>query len=129
MNRNPWLEYACEDIKAAEVLHERKLYRLSSFHAQQCVEKTLKGILWHLGINPPRTHDLVFLYEKVTERYPHFRFDLEALEFLNGLYIESRYPADLGLLPEGEPTDCDSRKTITIAREILHAALQLLPNP
>jgi hypothetical protein len=68
-------------------------------------------------VNPPRTHDLVFLYQKVKKRYPRLSLGQEELEFLNGLYIESRYPADLGLLPEGEPTAADARRALAIARE------------
>jgi HEPN domain-containing protein len=47
---------------------------------------------------------------------------------LNGLYIESRYPADLGLLPEGEPTAADARKALDVAREALGKVREVLDN-
>ena len=31
------------------------------FHAQQCVEKLMKALLIHLGLDPPRTHNLMLL--------------------------------------------------------------------
>ncbi|MGH9448212.1 MAG: HEPN domain-containing protein [Terriglobia bacterium] len=31
------------------------------FHAEQAVEKLMKAMLIHLGVTPPRTHDLVVL--------------------------------------------------------------------
>lgn len=45
MNENPWLDCAGEDMQVAEVLYNEGIYRLSSFHAQQAVEKALKGLL------------------------------------------------------------------------------------
>jgi len=126
MNRNPWFDYAREDLQAAEVLYNQGIYRLASFHAQQSVEKLLKGLLWNQKVNPPKTHDLVFLYQRVRRRYPSLSLDKEELEFLNGLYIESRYPADLGLLPEGEPTAADARRALAIARGVLGKVRKVL---
>lgn len=45
MSKNPWFDYAQEDLQAAELLYDRGVYRLASFHAQQSVEKLLKGLL------------------------------------------------------------------------------------
>lgn len=126
MNRNPWFDYAREDLQAAEVLYSQGIYRLASFHAQQSVEKLLKGLLWNQKVNPPKTHDLVFLYQRVKRWYQSLSLDKEELEFLNGLYIESRYPADLGLLPEGEPTAADARRALAIAREVLGRVREVL---
>lgn len=119
MNGDPWFDYASEDVKAGEILYAQGLYRLASFHAQQAVEKALKGLLWRLHINPPRVHDLVVLYHKVRKYYPDVRLSVDELEILSSIYLESRYPADLGLLPKGEPTELDARKILEIARGIL----------
>jgi len=35
------------------------------FHAEQCAEKSLKGLILALGETPPRTHDLVVLHHAV----------------------------------------------------------------
>ena len=35
------------------------------------------------------------------------------LQFLNSVYIETRYPPDLGLLPGGEPTEKDEKDAIS----------------
>lgn len=126
MNENPWFDYASEDIKAAEILYTQGIYRLVSFHAQQAVEKALKGLLWRLHINPPKIHDLVILYHKVREYYPDVHLSEDELEFLSGIYLESRYPADLGLLPEGEPAEPDARKLLEIAQGILQTIRKTL---
>jgi len=38
------------------------------------------------------------------------RIDMADLEFLSGIYVESRYPLDVGLLPHGEPAKQDAQK-------------------
>ena len=37
------------------------------FHAEQCAEKALKGLILALGQAPPRTHDLVVLQQALTK--------------------------------------------------------------
>jgi HEPN domain-containing protein len=37
------------------------------FHAEQCAEKALKGLILALGQVPPRTHDLVVLQQALTK--------------------------------------------------------------
>lgn len=40
------------------------------------------------------------------------------LESLNELYIESRYPGDMGLLPYGKPTLADAKEFYEFANTI-----------
>ena len=44
--------------------------------------------------------------------------DEEQIIFLNDIYIDSRYPADFGLLPSGKPNEEDARRALAIATEI-----------
>jgi HEPN domain-containing protein len=44
------------------------------------------------------------------------------LEFLNGVYVEFRYPPDIGLLPHGEPSKEDAQKALEIARSVFTQA-------
>jgi HEPN domain-containing protein len=81
MSRNPWLDYAWEDLQAAEVLYNQGIYRLSSFHAQQSVEKLLKGLLWDRRVNPPKTHDLIFLYQRARDGIRAFPSTRRSLSF------------------------------------------------
>jgi HEPN domain-containing protein len=37
------------------------------FHAEQCAEKSLKGLILALGETPPRSHDLVLLQKNLRE--------------------------------------------------------------
>jgi HEPN domain-containing protein len=57
-----WLTKASEDLLAVEKLSEDEhLTNIAAFHAQQCVEKSLKAILEDFGKKVPRTHDLIRL--------------------------------------------------------------------
>ena len=54
-----WLASAAEDLTAAQVLHDAGQYHAMALHAQQTVEKSLKGLLVErTGELPARTHDL-----------------------------------------------------------------------
>jgi len=45
-------------------------YDAVCFHAQQCVEKLMKALLIHLGVTPPKTHDLGALEALLTPVCP-----------------------------------------------------------
>ena len=58
-----WLRYADEDLDTATTVLMAPLpvWRNAAYHAQQAAEKALKALIFHLGGEPPRTHDLVQL--------------------------------------------------------------------
>ncbi|MBF0369479.1 MAG: HEPN domain-containing protein [Magnetococcales bacterium] len=62
------------------------------FHAQQAVEKAIKGILTAQGITFPRTHDLMPLLDLVATTLPEWLVERKALAELTGYGVEVRYP-------------------------------------
>jgi HEPN domain-containing protein len=62
------------------------------FHAQQCVEKYLKGNLQEAGIVFPKTHDLVVLLDLSLPIAPHFEPFRLRLRLLSLAAVEIRYP-------------------------------------
>ena len=56
-----WLSFAVEDLRVAEIVFPERLPAQVCFHAQQCVEKALKGLLIHSGQRLPRTHAIAEL--------------------------------------------------------------------
>ncbi|MBI4707631.1 MAG: HEPN domain-containing protein [Candidatus Omnitrophica bacterium] len=98
-----WIKIAIEDLQSAEYLYERELFRMVCYHAQQAVEKILKAVLTEEKIEFSRIHNLLDLRNAVkVSGYDVPLLDEEAI-FLNSVY-RARYPADIGLLPTGEPT-------------------------
>lgn len=63
-NVQAYLDRARGDERAAAILLQNDGPEWTiGFHCQQAVEKFLKAVLIHVGINPPRTHDIVLLRE------------------------------------------------------------------
>ena len=116
-----WLGFAQSDLAAARVVFDAGLYNQVCFHAQQCVEKAVKGTLVHLGKSPPRIHAITDLLRLL----PHgwLAEIAEGLAALDDYYIASRYPDALpGALAEGLPGKDEAEEALNLAR----TALQLI---
>jgi HEPN domain-containing protein len=114
---NEWLKFAGEDLAAAEVLLNAKIFNLVLFHSQQCVEKSLKALILFEGKNPPKTHQLSSLVLLVSGlSFEPFR---KGYEVLDQIYMPSRYPDALpGTLPDGLPNRNQAMEALQTAREI-----------
>jgi HEPN domain-containing protein len=114
------------DLRSIErMLDEEFLAPVACFHAQQCVEKSLKAILEEKGVRPPKTHDVLRLYGLVSETVG-LELDLRTLQVLNDLYVDARYPGELGLLPYGRPSPEDARQFYEFATEVYRKAWELV---
>jgi len=92
-----WFAKAEADCRTAErelAARESPNFDAVCFHAQQCVEKTMKGILLARGAVPPRTHDLIELAKLVRELCPGWSAPLEDLRFLIRAAAIYRYPGE-----------------------------------
>jgi len=109
-----WLRYARLDLDAAyKLLENSNLTQISAFHCQQAVEKSLKALLEEASNKVPRTHDLERLYGLIEDFKIILEVDEDLLDQINDVYIEARYPSDMGLLPDGVPSD----ETVTMFYE------------
>ncbi len=98
-----WLKSAKDDLFVIEkISNEALLTNVIAFHSQQAAEKSLKALLEFHKKDVPKIHSLNRLF-KLTENYlkPD---NQEVVNILDSLYIESRYPGALGLLPDGKPS-------------------------
>lgn len=95
-------------------------YDATCFHAQQCVEKLMKGLLIHLGILAPKTHDLVMLDRLLAPACKGWSWPMEELRFLTHASVAFRYP--------GESADQEEAVTaFDIATRIREKLRKLLP--
>lgn len=62
------------------------------FHAQQSIEKYLKGTLIYFEQGISKTHDLVKLLSEVVDFIPELSASEEELEEVSGFAVEVRYP-------------------------------------
>ena len=85
-----WLEFAKQDLRVAELAMGEGLYNQVCFHAQQCVEKVLKGWLAEKGKRIPRTHSMADLLTLIPASA--LAGVAEDILLLDRFYIPTRYP-------------------------------------
>ncbi len=64
------------------------------FHAQQCIEKLMKALLIHLGVTPPRSHDLLVLDRMLKPVCSEWSCPVVDLRFLTRAAVDFRYPGE-----------------------------------
>jgi HEPN domain-containing protein len=108
-----WLKASLSDLMNIEAIFDNVfLTHIIAFHAQQAIEKSFKAMIENQNQKIPRVHSLRKLIELVDTK---IEYDLELIKLLDALYIESRYPTDLGLLPYGKPTLDDAKEFYNFA--------------
>ena len=114
-----WLEFAHRDLEAARLLAGNEyLSNAVLFHSQQCVEKSLKALLEENGVRVPHIHNIVKLSALLEEeRNISISLDEDELDLVDAVYIDTRYPTGLGLLPSGFPTKEDANAILRIAEK------------
>lgn len=111
-----WLRFAKDDLEVAEkILDIEHLTNMIAFHSHQAVEKCFKAIIEEHELSFQRIHNLHTLLETVRD-VVSLKLDKEDLRELNEVYISTRYPADMGLMPYGKPGMEDAVKFYTFAK-------------
>jgi len=119
-----WLKASLSDLMSIEaILSNDFLTHIVAFHAQQSVEKSLKAMIEDKNQRIPKVHSLRKLIALMDNE---IEYDLELIKLLDSLYIESRYPTDLGLLPYGKPTVEDSQEFYDFALKVFESVCQKL---
>ena len=99
-----WLEAARSDLIVIEEIVDREdVAHMVAFHSQQAIEKSYKAALEEHNQAIPKTHNIITLSKKV-KKIIDIEIDEDIVDQLNDLYIDSRYPTDIGLLPDGKPS-------------------------
>ena len=99
-----WLNAAGDDLITIEnLLDNPTLTNIVAFHSQQAIEKSIKAIVEEFGIASIKTHNLQTLLIIIEEVISLSVNELIISE-LDRLYIDARYPGDMGLMPNGKPT-------------------------
>ena len=118
-NPNAWTFFADKDLLAAETLIDNaELSGEVIFLSQQAIEKYLKAFLAKNKIAIKKTHDLVDLYSE-TRKIKDMNLDENLLQDLKDLYVETRYPCNIGLVEEGSlPTIEEAKTYLDFARSV-----------
>jgi HEPN domain-containing protein len=121
-----WLTTGQDDLDTARILKKNGKYAHACFHAQQAVEKAVKGV-WYFYDADPWGHSILRLIRDFKE------VDADTFTILNKfaadaqkldrLYIPTRYPNGLpDITPDMAYGEDDSQFSITAAEKILNAA-------
>ncbi|MBN1795405.1 MAG: HEPN domain-containing protein [Sedimentisphaerales bacterium] len=112
-----WLKQADYDISTAEFMCKGGRFFYAVLMCHLSVEKALKGLyLKKSGQAPPKTHNLVYLLNKVGIK-PEDKMGLFVAK-LNEANIATRYPEDIDKLQKDY--------TEPVAEEILNNTMELL---
>jgi HEPN domain-containing protein len=90
------------------------------------VEKSFKAVIEEFDIGFIKTHSLNTLYGKI-ESTVKLQIDLDMIILLDQLYLDSRYPGELGLLPDGYPSLDQANGFYEFAAEIFKTVYASLP--
>ena len=112
-----WLRQSSYDMKTAEAMFKSKRYIYAVFMCHLSIEKVLKGLYTqNLEEAPPKSHNLIFLIEKIQLELPEDIYDFVFM--LNGLSVATRYPDDLQNLLKVY-NKAKTRKVLDRAKEVL----------
>jgi HEPN domain-containing protein len=107
------------------IIPNEHLTNIVAFHSQQAVEKSLKGIIEEFEIGFEKIHNLERLLGVVIKRV-NLEVDIDFIKRLDEVYISTRYPSDLGLIPSGKPSMQDAKELYDFANAFYRIVLKLL---
>jgi len=110
-----WMTFADEDLSVVEALSDQ--VNAIAFHCQQAIEKYLKAFLIENDVPLQKIHNLVRLNEMVKE-VRDLGIDEKKLVVINRVYTNTRYPGEIGLLPDGLPSREQVQEFIAFAKEV-----------
>ena len=88
----------------------------------------MKAAIEELRLALVRTHSLTRLYELIRLHYPVID-DMDMLDRLEAVYVATRYPGEMGLLPYGKPTVEEATNFYGFAQNVyrqIRAALEAI---
>jgi len=105
------MTFSRQGLRMAELAFEEGIFNQTCFHAQQCVEKAIKGRLAQHTQVSRRTHRMVDLLTLIP---PGLIGELtDELRLLDRFYIPTRYQDALpGMLAEGLPGQQDAQEAL-----------------
>ena len=114
-----WIKFAESDILTiSEIIENPLLTNVVTFHCQQAIEKYFKAFILENEKPLTKIHNLLTLYGTIKE-IVDIDLNEDLLSTINDIYLESRYPGEIGLLDDGSmPTIEQANQFFSFAREI-----------
>lgn len=110
-----WRRQSEEELATAEYLLAGEFFRGACYHAQQCVEKSIKTMLLERGWELEKIHSIHRLTVVAQDHGVPFKLQPADIDFVDEIY-RGRYPAESGLLPLGTPSREEAERAVALAR-------------
>ena len=120
-----WLKQSYEEFEMARYLFDGGYFKGACLHSQQSVEKAIKALLLKKGWTLEKTHNIRRLVAIAEDYRVKINLTDEEIVFIDSIY-RSRYPAEAGLLPSGEPDQTEAKKALQIAEKVLSSVKKRL---
>jgi len=119
-----WIMRADDDLRLAELImgDSEPVYWAAAFHAQQCAEKILKGLLTFHDVRAGKTHDIGNLLKISISVLGDLEQFKEQAGVLTTYAVDSRYP-----VPHGNVSKEEAAKAMETARSIFEFVIDALP--
>ncbi|HYN44820.1 MAG TPA: HEPN domain-containing protein [Candidatus Limnocylindrales bacterium] len=92
-----YLHGARSRLNTAKSAFSEKDFSYVVRQSQECVELCLKSALRFVGIEPPKWHDVGFIFEKEADRFPDwFKNEIDKLKFISRKLRREREPSMYG---------------------------------
>jgi len=120
-----FLMRADDDLQISEIIMDESepIYWAIAFHAQQCAEKALKGLLTFHDIRAGKMHDIGGLLKLGLPVLSGLEKFTEQASTLTAYAVDSRYPVQYGDVSKKEAIEA-----LEMARTIYEFVLSSLPN-
>ena len=113
-------------LAAKTLATDSRLTNLAAFHCQQCLEKYFKAVIEEFENLTLKSHDLIRL--QIAADIQLTDDELNLMEIINEVYIDARYPGDLGLLPHGKPSVDEIANFIQFCEDISFKLMKKVEN-
>ncbi|MGC8608137.1 MAG: HEPN domain-containing protein [Vulcanisaeta sp.] len=122
-----WFKEANYDLARARRSLDEGDYALSVFMSQQAIEKALKAVIIAIKrMSLPKTHDLVRLYNEVSDVMPLPQEAVDRLPEVSQYYVSARYP-NAGLeVPSERINRAQAIRALEVANMVIENARRLL---
>jgi HEPN domain-containing protein len=120
-----WLVYSQENLEAAKVLFENKLYNPCLHNVQQSIEKALKSLFIEKIISFKKTHNIMELKTILEKNSILVGLTEDECEFLDTVYLPTKYPVG-SALPFFYPDKSVCQNSISLAERIIKEVKNLL---
>jgi HEPN domain-containing protein len=120
-------------LKVLDVLMAEQAYSDVIREAQEIVELCLKGMLRHVGVEPPKWHDVGGILQEHADRFlPDVRRELDALARASAWLRKERefsFYGEIDFIPTEQYSAADAVRATDDARHVFVVAERVIASP